>query len=395
MGAKKKTIFAAVKETTPGVFAADGATDAMAIVDISLSPKLEQVSREVMRNSLTALPSLAGKQTASFEVTVELRGSGVAGTPPEYDVLMESAWGIRRTVIGGTVNASPAPTTTALTVVGSGAAADLAVGDPVLVDVSATAVPKYEQVWIASAAPGSGEIAVTVTPPLSAAPTSVHVVVGAIAYKLTSDDAVRPTFSAYAYLDGGVKFSFAGCLCTMKMSDFAVGAVPKAVFAVEARSWTIEAASCAYTPSIDVELKPAVVLGASLQTNAGGAFAEEYVRNLEFDLGVGIVRREAIQAASGTHSMAVSERKVTGSINPYLDNVDHFLAWQAMTSLALHVKLADKLAAPNILALRLPQITRTDVGLEDADGVWAQTIPFDCGGVDDQEAFFGILKTPA
>ena len=395
MGAKKKTIFAAVKEVTPGTLVADSATDAMVIVDISLSPKLEQVSRDVMRNSLTSLPSLPGKQTASFEVTVELRGSGVVATAPEYAVLMESAFGIQKIAYGGTVKASPAPTTSGFTVTDGSPACNLAVGDAILVDVSSTATASWEQVWVATATPGTGETAITVTPALSVAPTSSHVVAGSVMYRLTSDETVRPTFSAYVYLDGGVKFSFAGCLCNMKMSDFSVGAIPKAVFSVEAQSWKVEDADCGYTPSVDVNLKPAVVLGASLQTAASTTFAEEYVRNFEFDLGMGITRNEAIQPTSGTYLMAVSERKVTGSINPYMEDSSHFTAWQAMTSLALHAKLADKLAKPNILAFRLPQITRTDVGLEDADGIWATTIPFDCGGNDDSEAFFGILKTPA
>jgi hypothetical protein len=308
---------------------------------------------------------------------------------------MKSAWGVSKVATGGTVKASPAPSTTAFTVVDDGTpVCNLAAGDPILVDVSATATPSWEQVWVDTATDGTNEVAITVTPPLSAAPTATHDVIGSIAYKLTSDSTVRKTFSAYAYLDGDVKFSFAGCLANFKMADFGVGTIPKAVFSVEAISWTVEDAACGYTPSVDYALKPAVVLGASLQLKTDSTFAEEYVRNFEFDLGMAIARREAIQAASGAYAIEATGRKVTGSINPYMDGVTHYEPWLALESAELHVKLADKLTQPNIIAIRLSEITRTDVGLEDADGVWANSIPFDCGGDDDAEAYFGILKTP-
>ena len=540
MGAVKKTIFAAITESVSGTLETDGAGDALTITDLKLSPKLEQVKRSVMRGSLTQLPALPGKQTASFEVTCELRGSGTHAVAPEFAPLLESAFGVQRTAVGGlvsgakttsttifsvsgtsladeddiliqvgatylkkhisdltentvdetitisvalaqaptngtpvvkyvsngTVAASPppttttfdltggtlqeddeilveigsayestvvtsvtpgsgvqsivvspalslapstganvvvntlagtvvvtaAPTTTVFTVMDDGSpVVDLAIGDPILVDISATATPSWSLALVTAVTDGDLRQTVTVTPTLGAAPTAGHEVVGSIAYKLTSDDTVRSTFSAYAYLDGDVKFSFAGCLATFKMTDFAVGNIPKLVFQVESIAWTVSDTACAYTPTNDVTLKPPIVLGASL--TLGGA--ETYVRNVELDLGQKITRREAIQATSGTRSMAVTERLVTGSIDPYQDDSAQFSAWQAMTTAELRIKLADKLAAPNLIALRMPEITRTDVTLEDADGVWANKIPFDCGGSDDQEVVLGFIKTPA
>lgn len=542
MGVKRRTIVAVVPEVTPGTLVPDTASNVITTVDVSLSPGMEAISRDVMRGSFTKLPSLPGKQTASLTITAELRGSGVIGTAPEYSPLLKSAWGLEHIGVGGTVSpaytasttvftvggtaladeddilvqigttyqekhidsivtntksqtvtlvagttvapshgatvvkltvngtvaASPAPTTTtfdltggtlqeddvilvevgalyestvvtgvtpgagvqsivvspalssapstganavintaagtviiaaaptttAFTVIDGTTPCNVEEGDALLVDTSATATAAWEQVWITAVTDGDLRKAVTVTPALTAAPTAAHVVSGDTTYKLTSDSAVRPTFSCYVYLDGNVKFSFAGCLCNMTINDLTVGAIPKVEFACEAQSWTVESAGCSYTPAPNYSLKPPIVLGASLQTSTGGAFSELYVRNVECDLGVEMTRLEAIQPTSGTYAMRATNRAVTGSIDPYLDGITQYTAWEALESFAIHVKIADRLAKPNLVALRMPEVVRTSVDLEDVNGEWAQKIPYECIGNDDEEIYLSFLKTP-
>ena len=542
MGVKRKTIVAVVPEVSPGTLVPDSAGDVITTVDVSISPGMEAISRDVMRGSFTKLPSLPGKQTASFTLTAELRGSGVSGTAPEYSPLLKSAWGVEHIAVGGTVSpahtasttvftvsgtaladeddilvqigttyqekhidsivtntksktvtllagttlapihganvvklvvngtvaASPAPTTTTFDVTGGTLQEDdeilvevgslyetttvttvtpgsgvqtivvspalssppstganvvvntptgtviitaapttsvftvidgttpcnIEEGDALLVDTSATATPAWEQVWVSAVTDGDLRKVVTVTPALTSAPTAAHEVSGSVTYKLTSDASVRPTFSCYVYLDGNVKFSFAGCLCNMTINDLTVGAIPKVEFACEAQSWEVEALGCAYTPTPDYTLKPPIVLGASLQTSTGGAFSELYVRTVECDLGVEMTRLEAIQPTSGTYAMRATNRAVTGSIDPYLDGITQYTAWEALESFAIHVKLADRLAKPNLVALRMPEVVRTSIDLEDVNGEWAQKIPYECIGQDDEEIYLSYIKTP-
>lgn len=385
MAAKKKTLVAAVIESTAGTLETDGADDALGIVEVSWSDEMEQITRSIMSQSLTPLDPLVGKSTASIEITLEMKGSGTIADAPEADALLQASWGGKKALIGGTVAASPAPSTTVFKVSGTGC--NLAVGDLIVVEVGAG----WQQRVITAVTPGTDEATVTV-PALTAAPTAGNTVANGFKYSPVSSG--HKTVSIYVYIDGGIKLSFRGCQGTFKISDFAVGTSPKMIFSMEALDVTYAASSTpGYTPNIDRTLKPAVVLGASLTLDN----VEEKIRTFEFDLGIGITRRESIQAISGTDSMEISERNATGSIDPYVGtSISHITDWKAMTPAALLGVLKDKLAQPNLIAISVPRINRTSVSWKDADGVYAFGIPFGCGGLNgDDEAAMFFFKLPA
>ncbi len=62
---------------------------------------VEQLERAVRDASLSPFPFVAGKRSAQVSFTTELRGSGTAGTAPDYGILFR-ACGLKETVVGGT-----------------------------------------------------------------------------------------------------------------------------------------------------------------------------------------------------------------------------------------------------------------------------------------------------
>lgn len=61
---------------------------------------IERLDRAVKDASLSPFPAVMGKRSAKLSFTTELRGSGAAGTPPDYGILFK-ACGMAETVVGG------------------------------------------------------------------------------------------------------------------------------------------------------------------------------------------------------------------------------------------------------------------------------------------------------
>ena len=63
--------------------------------------EVERLERAVRDDSLSPFPFVAGRRSARISFTAELRGSGAAGTAPDYGILFK-ACGMSETVVGGT-----------------------------------------------------------------------------------------------------------------------------------------------------------------------------------------------------------------------------------------------------------------------------------------------------
>ncbi|MBT3350431.1 MAG: hypothetical protein HOJ95_17275 [Nitrospinaceae bacterium] len=69
--------------------------------NLSHDLNVEQLQRAVKDASLSPFPFVSGKRSAQLSFTTELRGSGTAGTAPDYGVLFR-ACGMKETLVGGT-----------------------------------------------------------------------------------------------------------------------------------------------------------------------------------------------------------------------------------------------------------------------------------------------------
>ena len=65
---------------------------ANAIRVVSATPNIDgtKIERKLVKTTMGAYAHLIGKKMMSAEIVVEMRGSGTAGTPPEYDPLLQA-----------------------------------------------------------------------------------------------------------------------------------------------------------------------------------------------------------------------------------------------------------------------------------------------------------------
>jgi hypothetical protein len=99
-------------EGTEGTKETLAAADVVQIANLSFSPAIEMYDRNILRGSLSRHPSVSGKRQAKIGFDVELKGSGAAGTAPDYGPLLKGC-GYSETVSAG-VSVTYKPATNSL-----------------------------------------------------------------------------------------------------------------------------------------------------------------------------------------------------------------------------------------------------------------------------------------
>ena len=103
---KSRVIFAKT-ETTPGIYSAPAASDAVLCANLEVSPlEGSAVDRNVIRPYFGSFGSFRAESYVTLDFETELAGSGAAGTAPQWDNLM------RACMCSSTVFASPTASTT-------------------------------------------------------------------------------------------------------------------------------------------------------------------------------------------------------------------------------------------------------------------------------------------
>ena len=98
----RKRLIVIEKETTYGTDAAPDGADAILVRDLSITPQSSDVvSRNLIRPYLGASQQLLANTRVECTFSVELVGSGSAGTPPQYGKALE-ACGLNETTSAGT-----------------------------------------------------------------------------------------------------------------------------------------------------------------------------------------------------------------------------------------------------------------------------------------------------
>lgn len=184
MLATRNTLVAVAIESTPYEYETIVDADFMPILDsFAHSPGYDTVENKEMSGSLDKKPARRSTQTGTVTVPVYLKNGG-DNTAPHFDPLLRANFdtptnpfsGSDMAVVGNAalveVLASPAPTDTQFDI--DVAAAFLAAGDVILVDVSATSTPNWEMRTVYSATFNTDHETVVLTEALSVAPTATH-----------------------------------------------------------------------------------------------------------------------------------------------------------------------------------------------------------------------------
>lgn len=87
----RKALILAKIETTYGTDPTPApATDAVLVYDLSLRPDPSILSRQTLDSSLSRRPHVVGRKLFNIEFKVELKGSGVVDTPPDWGPLLRA-----------------------------------------------------------------------------------------------------------------------------------------------------------------------------------------------------------------------------------------------------------------------------------------------------------------
>jgi hypothetical protein len=97
----RNTVILAKIEATYGTDASPTGTDALLVSNVSITRNLNSVNRDLIRGYMGASEQLVGTRSIQCEFTVELAGSGTAGTAAAYGKLLRACG------MAETVNASP------------------------------------------------------------------------------------------------------------------------------------------------------------------------------------------------------------------------------------------------------------------------------------------------
>lgn len=268
-------------EATEGTAPTDAASDSLLV---KIAPSITGLSRnwferDVMLGHVGRLRPLdAGPAEPGCTIQVEAKGSGTHGTAPEIGQMLECSFGVKTVGVAGTVAASPTPTTTAFTVTG----ATIAAGQLVDVEVSA-GVYETRRVITSGAGP-----AITIWPPVSAAPGTGANVYPGVSYLLSSTYSNYKSGSAFFYMPNGEKIVLSGLkgnptftlgIREPMLIDFEFAGIKAPVTSQAAIGYTWAPPDFAIIPEVCLAVEMRVFIPALVKT--GSSVTDVLLKNLD------------------------------------------------------------------------------------------------------------------
>lgn len=372
---KKNTAVGVEIEVTEGVYVApsSAAKFVQTLQDgFELNPAKELLERSIFTSSIGKTAPRVGQKQVSGSIPVEARAHSVEGTAPEYDALMRSALGAKRTIATTTTTKASGNTSSVLALED----ADIAkfnVGDIILVKKAGA----YHVSPIISKTSGAGSATLTLLVPHPGGAMGASVVIAKSTTYIVADSG-HPSLSVSKYLEGTLLEQAVGCkVSSMSLENFTTGQIPSFNFGFEGLNFDRSVTPIPFTPAYDSALPP-ILLDGRMYMDGASLEVNELTVELENTLGF----KSAFNAPNGRVSSRATERGITGSMNPYKadDNVVNYTKYDANTpfSLFAYAKVPTAVAGEfnQIVAIYLPNCIITEMGEGDADGLLQETITF-------------------
>ncbi len=372
---KQNTTIAIEEEVTEGTYVAPAGASSFlqTLADgTEITPSKELLERNIFNGSLGKTSPRTGTRTVSGAIPVEARANSTAGSAPEYDKLMKSAFGSRRQATTTTTTKASGNTATVLQIEDADIS-KFAVGDIVLVKQSGA----YHVSPITAKSTGTGTATITLLVAHPSGDMTDSVVIEKFTtYKLANSG--HPSLSISKYVDDAVLEKAIGARVTsVALEGFATGQIPSLNFGFEGLDFDREVAAPGYTPSYDSALPP-IVLDARLYMDGVAVDVNEVTVSIENTLGFAT----AISAENGRTSGRATSRSVTGTFNPYKqdDSIANFTKFKDNTAFSLfaYAKVPTSTAGQfgQIVAFYLPNCLITELGEADQDGLLQETVSF-------------------
>lgn len=372
---RNNTAYGIKAEVTEGTAVPPAATTdfVQALKDgAELSPSKELLQRNVYNNSIGETSPRVGQSQVTGSLPVECKANATAGSAPEADVLLKSAFGARRQRATTITTKATGNTATILQIEGADIA-DLNIGDIIMVKQSGA----YHVSPITARSTGTGTATVTMLVAHPSGDCTDSVVIEKFTTYHVADSG-HTTFTVSKYLEDAVLEQATGCRVTsMGLENFAVGQMPSLNFGFEGLNYTSSVTAIPYTPSYNGGLPPIILDARAYQD--GTAIA---VNDISFSLENGLAFKTSIAAENGRESGRATSRTITGSFNPYkaTDSITPYTKFINNTpfSLFAYAKVPTGTTGQfdQVVAFYMPNCITTELGEADQDGLLQYAISF-------------------
>jgi hypothetical protein len=364
-----------MKEVTEGTYLApSGVTKFLAVLGdgAQLTPSKDLKERNVMTGSIGKVTPRTGMKSVGGTVPTEARTSGTPGQEPQYGPLMEAALGAVRsntTVI--TTKASG--NTASILQIEDADISKLAIGDSVLVKQSGA----FHVSPITAKSSGAGTATVTMLVPHPSGDCTDSVTIEKLVTYYTANSG-HPTLSISKYVEDARLESASGVrVKSLELNNFATGELADLKFALEGLTFDQSLTAPPFSPTFDSALPP-IVLSAVVYMDGVAVPVNE----LSFSLENTLAFKTSTASANGKISSRVTERKVSGSFNPYKqsDSIANYTKFNSNTEFSVFGYMANPTGTAGefsgVVALYLPKCIITELGEADQDGLLQETISF-------------------
>jgi hypothetical protein len=370
IGVNKRSTVAYFKhEVTPGtVVTPTSATDGFLAVSADLASSFEKavLDSDLLTASIGMKKGQAGMTTTGASLGVEMKGSAVEGTAPEYGNLLESLLGTK-TIAATEIDVIAGSTTTVLALdVGDGAS--FSVGQAVLVKHAA-------HPWEVRVIKSILVDALTVEPALAFAPVATTMLGKVISYSPANSGHKHGTLGYY--WGNEVSEKIGGCLVESLAVDVNVGAIVKGKFAVKGLNNTRVAGAAPFTPTYDASNG---LVGLDVEAYMDGVKVD--FPSLSVNIKDDIAELLSAKEVSGKVSSRASKRTVEVTMAQYVDsaNMGNQTKLAAMTDFSFVLVAGQKSSgnwvAGTVLNIYLPRCYFTAAPYGDESDIVKEDLAF-------------------
>ncbi len=372
---KKNTAYGVMTEVSEGTAVPPAATtDFVQVLQdgAEVVPSKELLSRNVFTGSLGETAPRTGQFQVSSTLPVELKANSTAGSAPEADKLIKSAFGASRNASTTTTTKASGNTATILQIED----ADISkfnIGDIIMVKQSGA----YHVSPITAKSSGAGTATITL---LVAHPSGDHTD-SVVIEKFTTyhvADSGHPSLTISKYVEDAVLEQAVGCrVNSMSLENFSTGQLPSLTFGLEGLNFSRSLTAIPYTPAYNSGLPP-IVLDGRVYMDGTSIAVNELSVSLENTLGF----QTSIAASNGRVSGRATSRTITGSFNPYKesDSIANYTKFLNNTEFSLfaYAKVPTSTAGQfdQVVAIYMPKCIITELSESDQDGLLQDSITF-------------------
>lgn len=392
---KRTTIIGVEKETTEGTYLEPQAATSF-IQPLSdgfdLKPKEDIIKRSILTNSIGLPTPRLGMRSVTSDLPVEFRASGIEGGDVDFAALLEGALGTKRSITSNVTTKSSGNTGSSLKIQD----ADIGkfnFGDIFIVKEAGAHWPCA----ITAVDATSGAAAITVTPPRASGSFPNSVVLSKSQMYFTANSN-HPPLSVSMYWANAILQKAIGCKVSgMSIDGFETGGTASIKFTLEGLDFDEAAGSAGYTPVFDSGIPPLILKACVFRDGVDmslNSFGLQLQNTLSF--------LTSTCAAAGKISSRVTERAITGTIDPYKDDTStaFFDAFKAGTEFSIFTAayipsaVAGEIEMGSLVGIYLPKCIVTDIGVTDKNDVLIDQQSFQAvrgANGDTEEMFMGFI----